>query len=116
MRNFCAHSKCSLNDLTVSGPSRERTPVSLARAMNTLGIPVRLREKRLASPRMKQISTLLFVYARDVPAGLSRDERAQSLRELFSYAAQELADLPPQNQALAALSFLERLTHSLGLI
>lgn len=116
VRNFCAHSKCSLNDLTVSGPSRERTPVSLARAMNTLGIPVRLREKRLASPRMKQISTLLFVYARDVPAGLSRDERAQSLRELFSYAAQELAGLPPQNQALAALSFLERLTRSFGLI
>ena len=116
VRNFCAHGACSLNDLTGSGPCRERMPVSLARAMTDLGISKRLRAKRLASPHMVQICTLIYVYATLVPEGRSRRERADSLRDLFSCADRELSSFPPQNPARAAVTFLERLTRSLGLL
>lgn len=115
VRNFCAHGACSLNDLS-GGGRRERVPVALSKAMAEAGIPKRLRSKRLESPRMVQICTLLYAFSIMVPEGGVRSDRAGTLRELFAFADAEGATLPPQNQAVAALAFLKRLTGALGLL
>ena len=116
VRNFCAHGACSLNDLSAGGSVREKAPVALTKGMADVGIPKRLRSKRLESPRMVQICTLLYVYALVVPDGLVRSERASALRNLFGYSDRACSILPPQNQAIAAISFLERLTRAFGLL
>ena len=116
VRNFCAHGACSLNDLSAGGPAREKAPLALLRAMADAGISKRLRLRRLESPRMVQICTLLYAYSSIVPDGLVRSERASALRNLFKCSARVRSSLPPQNQAVSAISFIERLTGALGLL
>lgn len=113
VRNASAHGACILNDIT-SSDVPARPPAALVNAMNSYGIPRRLRTKWLSGRRMVQICSLAHIYAATVPEGSARSERKSQLSDLF--AAVEASSLPAENPAIAALRFLQRLTKAAGLL
>lgn len=115
-RNACAHGACILNDLSEKEERSWRTPDAVTRATANAGIGKRLRAKRLKSPRMAEMCTLLYLYDRIVPEGTVRSERKSSLAKLFRYFHKEGSSIPEENPVAASPAFLERLTRGLGLI
>lgn len=116
IRNATAHGSCAVNDLSERPSRRWRAPDAVTRALASCGVPKRLRSKRLRSPRMAQMCTLLYLYARIVPEGTVRADREGALADLFGYLHGEGACLPQENPAVSSLAFAERLTRGLGLI
>ena len=113
VRNFTAHGACSLNEL--SGPSPAmRPPAVLVNALKDAGISRRLRSKWLKGARMVQMCAMLYLYNEVVPDGAVRSRRVDALQSLFDAVHGCL--VPPENQAIAALLFAERLTVALGLL
>lgn len=116
IRNASAHGSCVVNDLS-ERPSRHwRAPDAVTRALASCGVPKRLRAKRLGSPRMAQMCTLLYLYSRTVPEDTVRADRERALADLFGYLRGEGSCLPSESPAVASLAFAERLTRGLGLI
>lgn len=113
VRNAAAHGACILNDIT-SAEVPARPPFALVNAMNSYGIPRRLRVKWLSGRRMAQICSLVYLYSVAVPGGLVRDARKREIAALFDEA--KASGLPPENQAIAGLCFLHRLTDAAGLL
>ena len=116
IRNASAHGSCAVNDLSERPSRRWRAPDAVTRALASCGVPKRLRAKRLRSPRMAQMCTLLYLYDRTVPEGTVRTDRERALADLFGYLHGEGACLPSENPAVSSLTFAERLTRGLGLI
>lgn len=116
IRNASAHGSCVVNDLSECPSRRWRAPDAVTRALASCGVPKRLRAKRLGSPRMAQMCTLLYLYSRTVPEGTVRADRERALADLFGYLHGEGSCLPQENPAVASLTFAERLTRGLGLL
>lgn len=116
IRNASAHGSCVVNDLSEHPSRRWRAPDAVTRALASCGVPKRLRAKRLGSPRMAQMCTLLYLYDLIVPEGTVRADRARLLADLFGYLHGEGSCLPCENPAVASLAFAERLTRGLGLL
>lgn len=115
LRNACAHGACILNDL-LSDTAPARPPVPLLKALADCRVPKRARSKWLKSPRMVQICSLVYLFAEIVPNGSLRSDREEAVRSLAE-AVNEAAPLfDEQNPAVAALSFVGRLTHGVGLL
>ena len=113
VRNFTAHGACSLNEL--SGPSPAmRPPAVLVNALTSTGISRRLRSRWLKRARMVQMCAMFYLYNEVVPDGAVRSRRVDALRFLFG--AVHGCPVPPENQAIAALLFAERLTAALRLL
>lgn len=115
-RNACAHGSCIVNDLSEKEQRSWRTPDAVTRALAACGIGRRLRTKRLGSPRMAEMCTLVYIFDRIVPKGTVRSAREEALTNLFLYFREEGAVIPAGNPAAASMDFLERLTRGLGLI
>ena len=107
-RNFAAHGACVLNDLDQPPQVRWRSPDELTRALAGFGVPKRLRSKRLRSPRMTQICTLIHLYAQEVPEGTTRSKRKEALASLFRELDGLRHILPDSNPAVASLEFIRR--------
>ena len=116
IRNASAHGSCVVNDISERPSRRWRAPDAVTRALASCGVPKRLRAKRLGSPRMAQMCTLLYLYALTVPEGTVSEDRERALADLFGYLRGEGSSLPQENPAVASLAFAERLTRGLGLI
>ena len=116
IRNACAHGSCVVNDLSERPPGRWRAPDVVTRALAACGVPRRLRAKRLRSPRMAQMCTLLYLYGRIVPDGAVRADRKRALDDLFGYLDGEGSILPQESPVAASLAFAEHLTHGVGLL
>lgn len=116
IRNASAHGSCMVNDLSESPSRRWRAPDVVTRALASCGVPKRLRAKRLGSPRMAQVCTLLYLYDRIVPEGTVKADRKRALADLFGYLHGEGSCLPQESPAVSSLVFAERLTRGLGLI
>ena len=113
VRNAGAHGACILNEITSADVSA-KPPAMLVNAINSYGIPRRLRVKWLHGRRMVQICSLIHLYATAVPDGSVRADRKHELFDLFE--AVEASGLALENPAIAALRFLRRLTDATGLL
>lgn len=116
VRNACAHGSCIVNDLSKKEPRSWRTPDVVTRALAACGVGRRLRAKRLGSPRMAEMCTLIYIFDRTVPKGTVRSAREKALTDLFCHFRDEVTVIPAENPVAASMAFLERLTRGLGLI
>lgn len=115
LRNGCAHGACMLNDLFADAVPM-RPPVPLLKALANCDIPKRARAKWLKSPRMVQICSLIYLFGTIVPDGLLRDDRKEAIHSFAKAVDEALPLFDEQNPAVAALSFVERLTRGVGLL
>ena len=116
VRNACAHSQCVLNDLSEQAVKGERVAPAVTQAIAECGVPKRLRSKKLRSPRMAQIATLLYQYAALVPEGNTRTERKAQLAAFFRYFDNNAGILPAENPAVSSVDFMRRLTEGFNLL
>lgn len=116
VRNASAHSQCILNDLSEQAAKGERVTPAVVQAIAECGVPKRLRSKKLKSPRMVQISTLLYQYAALVPEGDTRAERKAQIAAFFRCFDENAGILPAENPAVSSIEFMRRLTEGFNLL
>ena len=117
VRNASAHSQCILNDLSEQAAKGERVSPAVVQAIAECGVPKRLRSKKLKSPRMVQISTLLYQYAALVPEGDNPRRAEGPDRGLLSLLSTRTpAVLPAENPAVSSIEFMRRLTEGFNLL
>lgn len=110
VRNATAHSSLCINDFPEQEPGGVQVPSEVSRALAKCGVSKRTRSKNLKSPKVSQICTLVYLYARIVPDGETRSERKQTLGKLFGKVNEAAAVIPTENPAMSSLAFIERLT------
>lgn len=118
VRNAAAHSQCILNDLNAADGSgmKERVSPAVSKAIAECGVSRKLRAKKMQSPRMAQIATLLYQYEQTVPAGRTLEARRENISALFGHFDETSSILPESNPAVSSIAFIRRLTEGFGLL
>lgn len=116
IRNASAHSLCILNDLQEYDIPTERVSPVVSKAIAECGVSKRLRSKKLRSPRMVQVATLLYLYGVAAPSGASRSQRSLALAAFFDYVDENARMLDESNPAVSSIGFIRRLTDGFNLL
>lgn len=116
IRNACAHGSCILLHLRARAAENRLVSPEVQEAVAKAGVSKRLRSRWLQNPQIGQATSVLYLYGRIVPDGSTRTKRIDSLKGFFSEVEQTSSVIPAKNQAMAAVSFLKRLTKAFGLL
>lgn len=115
LRNACAHSSCILLNLEPQKDRKRTAPPEVSKAVAAAGIPKRLRSRWLQVTPVAQAASLIYLYRQIVPSGGTYRKRANALEDFFKQI-EEKPVIPMENPAMAALSFIKRLTQTFGLL
>lgn len=88
LRNACAHSNCILNDLN-SKESDYKADLKLMLALSQIGISKDVRQSKMKNDRIRQVTTLLYVYRLCVRSQGMLAHRTALLHELFDERVQK---------------------------
>ncbi len=111
VRNACAHSSGILNgirqpDLSVA------TDNNVERALAKTGLSHRVRTKRMESPRVKQIVTLMYLHFVTIGRGTGRERAIETMQRLKAKMARVMDLMPTNDVVVSNLSFLTTLIDS----
>ncbi|MEG1840002.1 MAG: Abi family protein [Raoultibacter sp.] len=114
IRNASAHGSCILDALGADDVKPRPAP-ALMRAMTKIGIPKRLRNKKIANLRLRQIATLFLLYQELVPSGKAADRAKSDLRAFFDMHHSIEESYRENSFVEASVRFIERLTRGFSL-
>lgn len=83
LRNACAHSSCVINDLK-SHSAGHRTRSTVSQALIEIGMGHKMRTRRMANERIRQIATLLFTHQLLIKDGASRKRVQIQLHKVYT--------------------------------
>lgn len=90
LRNACAHSNCVLNDLGASHNPKHKADLAMTKALSEV-VTRDVSRRKLSNDRIRQITTLLYLYSRYIKSsGLKRYHFGQ-LHEVFFRRFEEKA-------------------------
>lgn len=115
LRNACAHNSCVLLDLFPRTGDAKVAPPEMNKALSDIGLSRRLRRRWLQTVPTARIASLFYLYSEMVPEGSSRTRRCDDLKRFFENVEKD-SMLPVENPAIAALSFMRRLTDGFRLL
>lgn len=115
LRNACAHNSCILLDLSPRTGGTKVAPPEINKALSAIGISKRLRHRWLQTVPTARIASLLYLYFKMVPEGSTKTRRCIDLKQ-FLEDVEKSSVLPAENPAIAALSFMARLTAGFHLL
>lgn len=111
VRNACAHSSDVLNGVAVVD-ARIGADAAVTRALAEAGLSHRVRTAKMKNPRIRQITTLMYLHAQLVPEGSGKKNAASNLAGLEKRLL-EMSDLAPANDAIrSTVAFLAKLIDS----
>ena len=108
VRNACAHSSNMANGFA-NQSSDVGTNAIVEKALAETGISHRVRTSKMRNPRLKQITTLLYLHSRLVPAGSGRARAIDNMANLQRSIDSILALLPNNDKVQSSLGFLSKL-------
>ena len=108
VRNACAHSSNMANGFA-NQSSDVGTNAIVEKALAETGISHRGRTSKMRNPRLKQITTLLYLHSRLVPAGSGRARAIDNMANLQRSIDSILALLPNNDKVQSSLGFLSKL-------
>lgn len=105
VRNACAHSSGMLN-----GIRRLDDPVepdaNVEKALARTGLSHRVRTSRMCNPRIKQITTLMYMHSVTVTKGRSRERAVATMQGIKARMAEVMGLMPTNDAVVSSLSFL----------
>lgn len=108
VRNACAHSSDVLNGVAVVD-ARIGADAAVTRALAEAGLSHRVRTAKMKNPRIRQITTLMYLHAQLVPEGSGKKNAASNLAALEERLL-EMSDLAPANDVVrSTVAFLAKL-------
>lgn len=105
-RNAAAHSSNMINGFGRKGGALYETSASVAMALTEAGISKRVRGTKMSNPRLQQVATLLYMHARMVPEGTSKERARDNVKRLSAEMGHVLDDLPHNDAVRSSFSFL----------
>lgn len=116
IRNATGHSSCFLNDIGDKKQGSIRVPSVISRELSQMGLPKKLRARKLRNARMQQVVSLLYLYSVLVPDGGSRTRALAALRKFYETADENMGALPATHPVRSSVTFMERLTRGFNLL
>lgn len=111
VRNACAHSSDVLNGIAVVD-ARIGADAAVMRALAEAGLSHRVRTAKMKNPRIRQITTLMYLHTQLVPEGSGKNSASSNLADLEEKLL-EMSNLAPTNDAIqSAMAFLAKLIDS----
>lgn len=116
VRNATGHSSCFLNDIGDKKRGNIRVPSIVSRELSRMGLPKKLRGRKLRNARMQQVVSLLYLYGKFVPEGGSRRRALAALRNFYETAGKNAGALPATHPVRSSVDFMKRLTRGFNLL
>ena len=116
IRNATGHSSCFLNDIGDKKRGNIRVPSVISRELSQMGLPKKLRARKLRNARMQQVVSLLYLYSVLVPDGGSRTRALAALRKFYETADENMGALPATHPVRSSVTLMERLTRGFNLL
>lgn len=111
VRNACAHSSNLINGFGAKNSAVESN-ANVERALARTGLSHRVRTAKMRNPRLKQITTLMYLHSRIIPEGSGR-QRANSNMTTLAVKMSEASTLFAGNDAIrSSLDFLTKIVDS----
>ena len=108
IRNACAHSSNVINGFARTGGGVSAN-ADVMRAIASTGISHRVRTAKMSNPRLQQIATLLYLHAKTVPEGTSKNRTRRNIDRLSSQMGSVLEALSGNDAIRSSFGFLTTL-------
>lgn len=117
VRNAASHGACIINGFADNdGEGKRYTPYQVRTALGKTRIPKARRTKWLNNPRVRDITTLVYLFSQVVCEGESKTKAKGEINSFLSTTGSRLSELPSNNPAVSGIDFLKSLTREFGLL